>query len=773
MSKESEPIQTDDNYINLQKFGRIFPTWVLANFKKYKLPQIFLDDNKDPCNVKKTKFELRKYQQFLGSYLDYNSPYRNMLIYHGLGSGKTATAINIYNMLFNYNPNWNVFIIIPARLKNNPWVTDLEMWIADKNKKDRLKNIIFIHYDSPYADKDFLNAIKAADSSKKSLYIFDEAHNFIKNVYNNMISKQGRRALIIYDYIYNDIKDNEGSRVILLSGTPAVNDVFELSIIFNLLRPQIFPLSYNKFTDMYVSNNKLIPEKKNMFQRRILGLISYYLGATPDLFAKKVFHYKNLVMSNHQLDVYKHYEEIERKIEQKAAVNRTKSNIYRSYTRQSSNFVFPNLKNKIKGENRPRPGHFSLTEQEIEKLLDKYQFEEDRKKARKSATITAFKEYSLLTKQFIDALKNHFKKTIELDKKKGLSIKKDMKIFLSKYNGKFFEFWKDYRQKSNILIELYKCSCKMTAILFYILRSKGPVIIYSNYVKMEGIEIMRIYLETIGYSDFFGSKGYDNLRFIEYSGSITKKQREKGRLIYNNKNNIYGKIIKIILISPAGSEGISLLNVRQVHVLEPYWNEVRIQQLVGRAIRACSHKALPIKERYVDIYRYKAIRQKGKTTTDQQMEELALNKLTLVESFLKTMREAAVDCKLFQNHNNLIEDVKCFDFNIDDITAKYVGPAYIMDEDQDQKIDGGLNAENSEVKNIDVYQVTAVNSLSKDKFSKPIYYWYNIKRRLLFDFDLYYPIAKVALDDFGIPKIHKSSYIITNFMNIPKLKNIN
>ena len=289
MSKDSEPVQTDDNYINLQKFGRIFPTWVLANFKKYKLPQIFLDDNKDPCNVKKTKFELRKYQQFLGSYLDYNSPYRNMLIYHGLGSGKTATAINIYNMLFNYNPNWNVFIIIPARLKNNPWVTDLEMWVAEKNKKDRLKNIIFIHYDSPYADKDFLNAIKAADSSKKSLYIFDEAHNFIKNVYNNMISKQGRRALIIYDYIYNDIKDNEGSRVILLSGTPAVNDVFELSIIFNLLRPQIFPLSYNKFTDMYVANNKLIPEKKNMFQRRILGLISYYLGATPDLFAKKYF----------------------------------------------------------------------------------------------------------------------------------------------------------------------------------------------------------------------------------------------------------------------------------------------------------------------------------------------------------------------------------------------------------------------------------------------------------------------------------------------------
>ena len=35
-----------------------------------------------------------------------------------------------------------------------------------------------------------------------------------------------------------------------------------------------------------------------------------------------------------------------------------------------------------------------------------------------------------------------------------------------------------------------------------------------------------------------------------------------------------------MMISPAGAEGINLNNVRQVHILEPYWNEVRIEQKI-------------------------------------------------------------------------------------------------------------------------------------------------------------------------------------------------
>ena len=70
---------------------------------------------------------------------------------------------------------------------------------------------------------------------KKNIYIIDEAHNFIKNVYNNITNKAGKRAQVIYDYIVQEKKDNDSTRVIMVSATPAVNTPFELALIFNLL----------------------------------------------------------------------------------------------------------------------------------------------------------------------------------------------------------------------------------------------------------------------------------------------------------------------------------------------------------------------------------------------------------------------------------------------------------------------------------------------------------------------------------------------------------
>jgi hypothetical protein len=58
-------------------------------------------------------------------------------------------------------------------------------------------------------------------------------------------------------------------------------------------------------------------------------------------------------------------------------------------------------------------------------------------------------------------------------------------------------------------------------------------------------------------------------------------------------NNNSGEIIKIFMITSSGAEGISLKNVRYVHITEPYWHPVRTAQVIGRAIRICSHEDLP------------------------------------------------------------------------------------------------------------------------------------------------------------------------------------
>jgi superfamily II DNA or RNA helicase len=54
-----------------------------------------------------------------------------------------------------------------------------------------------------------MDILKVYDINKNNLYIIDEVHNFINNVYNNMISKESSsKALNIYNYILDDKKNN-------------------------------------------------------------------------------------------------------------------------------------------------------------------------------------------------------------------------------------------------------------------------------------------------------------------------------------------------------------------------------------------------------------------------------------------------------------------------------------------------------------------------------------------------------------------------------------
>ena len=291
--------------IVLEKNGKLFPIWILKNFKKYVLPEVIVNDN-DPC-AEVFKNELTLYQKFISQYLNYDSPFKSLLVYHGVGSGKTNTAINVYNILYNYTSKWNVFLLIPASLHDDPWIKDLQTWLSANTKTKQLANIQFIHYDAPNADKQFLDSIKSVDQDNKNIFIIDEAHKFINNVYSNITTASGKKALSIYDYIKREKQENINTYVIMLSATPVINVPYEYALIFNLLRPDIFPTSESIFEEYFISTENfmsLSPDNKNMFQRRITGLVSYYIGATPDKYAKKNIYHKSLKMSPYQEEVY-------------------------------------------------------------------------------------------------------------------------------------------------------------------------------------------------------------------------------------------------------------------------------------------------------------------------------------------------------------------------------------------------------------------------------------------------------------------------------------
>lgn len=789
-NKSTSQQKSGTEYINLKNNGKVFPSWVMHNFKKYKLPEILRGENEDPCNVE-TKLELRKYQEFIGVYLGPKSPYNEMLIYHGLGSGKTATSINIMNILYNYDNNINYILLIKASLRDDPWMKDLKIWLgrdpSESNtesvtKLARYSTIHFVHYDSPHADKNFTDVMKSIDTSKPLVYIIDEAHNFIRNVYSNINSKTGKRAQRIYDVIVRDKKENKNTKVILISATPGINLPFELSLMFNMLRPGIFPTSESEFNRIFVSESAypiLNPLKRNMFERRILGLVSYYIGATPDLYARQELKYVDLPMTDYQYTIYRMFEKIEEEIQKRAQRFGKQSQLYRTYTRQASNFVFPNVSSVVKGELRPRPSNFKVNEKNADNISKGKKIEQSDIDIKES-----FKKYFHQIELFLTETEKYFKAIHKNDVKNGRTIFEDLADFKDGfeeiYNEKFLKYYNSDLPKSQLLTEMYQSSPKMTAIVFMTFVSPGKVMVYTNYVIMEGIDVMKIYYKLIGFNDYTSAE--DGMGFCEYHGRIDPANRTKIKNMFNDNNNIRGNRCKVIMLSPSATEGIQLYDIRQEHIVEPYWTEVRIQQVIGRGIRQCSHKNLPMNERIVKIYRYKVkkphVLDKDDTTrmtTDEYIEDAAKAKATLIESFLSAMKEAAIDCELFRAHNMMSQSYYCFKFPENSITGKNIGPAYKEDIKDDVKYDSGLHAKNSRIERIKVIKINAVYKLpqsddeSVPKYSLTDKFWYYPKNGMVYDLETHYPVGEIEMIN-GLPnKLDKDTYIMSTVFDIPSI----
>jgi len=312
-------------------------------------------------------------------------------------------------------------------------------------------------------------------------------------------------------------------------------------------------------------------------------------------------------------------------------------------------------------------------------------------------------------------------------------------------------------------------------IIFNILKSKGPVLVYSNYVEMEGLQILKIYMNFFGfvnYSDNPSESQHDYFRYVEYHGAIKREQREINKKVFNSRpDNIYGKLVKVIMISPAGAEGINLYNVRQVHITEPFWNEAKIEQVIGRAVRQCHHADLLMEDRRVDVFRYKIIRKNGKETIDEKMENISRRKNNLLLSFIEAIKETAIDCELFKSHNMMGSKYRCFQFNEESLLEENIGAAYNNKLEYDQKINNGTNSKESMIIKIKVRKILATFKTSDNLYSQSKYYWYYDKTNVIYDFELNYPVGKIAIDELSNPvKIDNNTYLIDKIISIPEFK---
>ena len=199
-------------------------------------------------------------------------------------------------------------------------------------------------------------------------------------------------------------------------------------------------------------------------------------------------------------------------------------------------------------------------------------------------------------------------------------------------------------------------SIKFYKILQKVSKSEGTIFIYSNFKELGGIKCFIKFIEYHGWKDY-KTFGIGTKRFAIWSGTETIEYKSHIKFIFNQKENVNGSNIKILLGSPSIKEGVSLLRVQQVHIIEPYWNMSRIKQIIGRAVRFCSHKDVPKYKRLVEIYLYLATYTNEKTI-DEYIWSLAKKKNKLITQFEHLLKESAFDCQLFLNRNSYPDDEK-------------------------------------------------------------------------------------------------------------------
>ena len=159
------------------------------------------------------------------------------------------------------------------------------------------------------------------------------------------------------------------------------------------------------------------------------------------------------------------------------------------------------------------------------------------------------------------------------------------------------------------------------------------------------------------------------------------------RIKSDKKIQLKGKIAKIMMITQSGAEGISLKNVRRVLIMEYFWNSVRINQVIGRAVRTCSHELLDKEERNVEVicYLMKLSEEQLKKnftiktldnglTTDEFIFNKATKKEKIINEFLKLLKASSFDCVINSKINKPLESgYKCYNWpiNVDNRKLSY------------------------------------------------------------------------------------------------------
>lgn len=652
------------------------------------------------------KFQLQTQQSLLSNFINPDTPYRGVLVFHGVGTGKTCSAFaiaeNFKDMVKKYNTK--IHILVTGPLIREQWKNELvetcakETYLKDYNQTigylDEVERIKAVkqakaqamqfykimsfrsfqkkvlgqkiiekkQLDSKHKSKKSYRktaegeierevAIDKIDSLNNTLLIIDEAHNLTGNEYGDAVKKI--------------IQNSKNLRVILLTATPMKNLGDDIIELINLLRPDDAQIERDKVFSGTGHTMEFRASGREYLRKMVNGYVSHFRGANPLTFAEGIeegevppgLNFTKVTrcyMDEFQLRTYENI------------LSLTDDTLDRR-SQSVANFIFPGLSSdKISLDGFSGEDGINNVRNQL--------------KANKQLLLNKINEYF-----FNGKYPNPNELLVDNEKKKTLGGKIFKLPYLKFFSIKFFTCLNNINQ----LVEGKK--------------GPGTVFIYSNLVKV-GIELFKEVLLQNGYLEFLENQNYNiqddtidsitgktykefreqNLNvqqfhpatFITFTGKTDDTQEDMPEAkitvlknYFNNINNKDGKYIKLVLGSRVMNEGITLYNIKEVHLLDVYYNFGRVHQVIGRAIRRCVHYKITNDQNpfpKVNIYKYvvslpadsTAGKHIGSLSAEEELYQKAEYKYILVKDIERVIKEAAVDCPLNYHGNIFPEEVE-------------------------------------------------------------------------------------------------------------------
>lgn len=571
--------------------------------------------------------------------------YQSLFLIHETGTGKSGSVAAVVDVLKTFDENIPILYVtnndtLVKNFKNElvklcPWLqSKMKTWPSDKyNSLFRRYKFYFTTFGS--FEKEMQKIPKSF--LDKVLVVLDEAHHLVTKYMKN------------YEKIQQFLNGLSNRKLMVLTATPMRDDAIELIFLLNLVIPNPFPTGQN-FVEEYLHVEKKKTGdlyswqdgKDIQFRDKIKGYVSVFRQRIENVSVK----YRGSKISDELL---------------------TRVCLDRMSKYQES--IYMTTWNKDTIDMGPvTSSSLAVEDEEGEDVSN---------------------VYDTLYNQSIQSSLMVFPKNLF-----GSQAVAEYCVQDQQYNSNFFRETKlktkatnpsDIEHNLNI-IKTY--SIVYHDIISSILKAKETqklIYVYSEKINNSGI-LRCIYLlqQCFNFSRVSSTTDKSYVLSVAKNRYIFLHNDDTLRLldIYNNSKNKHGDYVRVIFGTDKTTEGITLKNVQQIHIVTPGWNFGKKNQAEGRGYRLGSHADFENQAVTLEIFLHCVVPKNIQDSVNVLQYIRSEIKERNIYLFSYALLISAIDCQMnyYQNYQSQAEDysTRCYledcNYQCDGITKTKLSP---------------------------------------------------------------------------------------------------